>query len=71
MQINDLINMDMGEVVDWLMENQGRYVLVEANRIDHTDCPSCGGIGNDPDCYYCDGTGVIDRILPEPQGSTQ
>ena len=32
--------------------------------IERTDCPACGGLGNAPDCYYCDGTGTIERVMP-------
>ena len=32
--------------------------------IERTDCPACGGLGNAPDCYYCDGTGTIERVIP-------
>ena len=62
MKIKDLLEMDMSDVIDWLIENQDKYELVKPEK----KCPACNGMGFflAPDdfadkCKTCKGTGIV------------
>jgi len=37
MKLEDLLDMDMGEVIDWILENKDDYVLVKKEDLDEDD----------------------------------
>ena len=55
MRLKDLVAMDMGEAVDWLVENQDDYKLVKKEDTDH--CCKCKLYEDESIlanfCYHC------------------
>ena len=72
MKIEDLLQMDMGAAIDWLVEHQHEYRLVKVTDI---DCDNCGTVFEtiktvyDSDTFNCPDCGHRVQATVDEDGS--